>query len=308
MNELQRQAYLSAMGIQLYYPRSPLAGAKASPASHLVPSTTLSTPSAADADSGQQRQFEAAPGTESPAPTVAVAAPSGRGVSSTEVEPAALSIDAEESVPQSSPERDDETLLEPGNETGMQAAQEAESGGEPQAELKFELCYYKISTELAVIDEIPHHSGGKSHSHSLVLLRAILLALGVDSEGRQFKRETFSWPLAAALELKSEPALEARKALLGFIKKRQETDEFSNLLIFAGQIDEILMHHEDGAEVRDYRFANYNYYLTITRSLRSMLAYPMLKRDTWQHLQPLRQRLADRANNHLPGITPDTPE
>ena len=250
MDELKRQAYLSAMGIQLYYPRSSLAAAKASPASHLAPSITVSTPSAA------------------------------------------LTVDGEEAAAQSVPENNEETLLEPENEPGKEREQEVESGGEPQAGLKFELCYYKINAELAVIDEIPHHSGEKSHSHSLALLRAILLALGVDSKDCQFKPETFSWPLAAALEMKSEPALEARKALLGFIKKRQEIDLFRNLLIFAGQIDEILMHAEGGEEARDHQFANCNYHVTITSSLRSMLAYPMLKRDTWHHLQPLRQRLA----------------
>ena len=247
MDELKRQAYLSAMGIQQYYPRSALAGAKASP---LAPSITVSTPSAA------------------------------------------LSVDSEEATPQSPPVSDEEALPEPENEPGKEREQEAESGGEPQAGLRFELCYYKINAELAVIDEIPHHSGEKSHSHSLALLRAILLALGVDSKDCQFKPETFSWPLAAALEMKSEPALEARKALLGFIKKRQEIDLFRNLLIFAGQIDEILMHAEGGEEVRDHQFANCNYHVTITSSLRSRLAYPMLKRDTWHHLQPLRQRLA----------------
>lgn len=250
MDELRRQAYLNAMGIQQYYPRSSLAGAKASPASHLAPSITLSTPSAA------------------------------------------LTVDSEEAARQGPPGGNDETLLEPENEAGKEPEQEAESGGEPQAELKFELCYYKINAELAVIDEIPHHSGEKSHTHSLALLQAILLALGVDSKDCQFNPETFSWPLAAALEMKSEPALEARKALLGFIKKRQEIDRFGNLLIFAGQIDEILVHREGEEEGRDYQFANCNYYVTITSSLRSMLAYPMLKRDTWHHLQPLRQRLA----------------
>lgn len=249
MEELQRQAYLSAMGIQLYYPRREVAGAKALPASHLVPSNALSTPSPA------------------------------------------LTVDSEEAASQSAPGKNEETSPAPEHETENDAERKAESGGEPQRGLKFELCYYKINAELAVIDEIPHHSGEKSHSHSLALLQAILLALGVDSKDCQFKPETFSWPLAAALEMKSEPALEARKALLGFIKKRQEIDLFRNLLIFAGQIDEILMHPSGEEESRDFQFANCDYYVTITSSLRSMLAYPMLKRDTWHHLQPLRQRL-----------------
>jgi hypothetical protein len=249
MDEFKRQAYLSAMGIQLYYPRSALVGAKASPASHLASLVT-------------------------PPPS------------------AALTVDGEGAAPQRAPGNNEGIMLEPENEPGKEREREAESGGESQAGLKFELCYYKINAELAVIDEIPHHSGEKSHSHSLALLRAILLALGVDGKDCQFKPVTFSWPLAAALEMKSEPALEARKALLGFIKKRQEIDLFRNLLIFAGQIDEILMLAEGGEDARDYQFANCSYYVTITSSLRSMLAYPMLKRDTWHHLQPLRQRLA----------------
>jgi hypothetical protein len=35
-----------------------------------------------------------------------------------------------------------------------------------------------------------------------------------------------------------------------------------------------------------------NYYMTLTSTLSAMLSYPLLKKQVWAHLQPLKKRLA----------------
>lgn len=256
MDEYKRQAYLSAMGIQTYFPRTRLAGAKASPPYPLAEAITPSRGLLANAEPGFQRGVNKTP------------------------------ADVEREAPR---QQTDHGIIE---QSKLESGEEAGNEEEPQAELKFELCYYKIDEALAVIDEIPHQCLGKSDIHAIHLLRAILLAVGVDANHCEFIPETFSWPLAAQLDMNNKPARAARKALLGFIRKRHEIDQFKNLLIFAGQIDELLTAKEGGQEQRDYQWPDCNYYVTTTTSLQSMLAYPLLKREVWQHLQPLRQRLA----------------
>jgi len=72
---------------------------------------------------------------------------------------------------------------------------------------------------------------------------------------------------------------------------RQQQDGFSNLLVFAGEIDELLVKKSGKEEVRDYKVEQADYYFTITNSLQMMLSYPRLKREVWDQLQPLKQRL-----------------
>lgn len=280
MNEVQRQAYLNAMGIQLYFPRIRLAGAKASPQHQLATAPKLAALEYAVTDAVSE-------------PATSVASSSGSAQQASQP----LHNISNDSGTEAGNEEDNNNQGKEFNDKSVDAdSREGEAETEPPAELKFELCYYPISNKLAVIDEIPHHLGGESQVHSITLLRAILLALGLDSSHCEFLPQTFSWPLAAQLDMKNEPTLAARKALLGFIKKRHELDQFENLLIFAGQVDELLTVREDGQELRDFQFSDSdissNYRLTITTSLQSMLAYPLLKRDVWKQLQPLRQRLA----------------
>jgi hypothetical protein len=284
MNEVQRQAYLKAMGIQSYFPRISLAGAKASPQYQLDSATELATPEAAVSELASPAASSSGSTREPRQPLHKTSKESGSEVGNKE-----YSSNKRQQI-------SDKNVEESSRGSDQEAAAETDS----PAELKFELCYYPISNKLAVIDEVPHHWGGESQAHSVALLQAILRALEVNSSHCEFLPETFSWPFAAQLDMKIKPALAARKALLGFIKKRHEINRFENLLIFAGQLDELLTVNEDGKEQRDFQFfdsditsnSSSNYRITITTSLQSMLAYPLLKRDAWKQLQSLRQRLS----------------
>jgi hypothetical protein len=262
MNESQRQAYLSAMGIQPYYPRRPLAAAKPSPRYEFDPDrlsttgTVVTTPARPIRDS-QPEPKPATRTTSAPrAPVVPVSA-----------QPLA---------------RKEPTAAVPADTA---AAADA---------LRFRLHYYRISESLAVIDEVPHQQARNEAGSSLSLLHGILKALGVECGEVTFEPELFHWPLAEGMAMKNDPAVEARKALQGFITMRQQTDRFKHLIIFAGQVEEVLGSASQPLN-RDAMAESGSYYVTITHSLQSMLAYPVLKRDVWAHLQPLRKRLADAA-------------
>ena len=126
---------------------------------------------------------------------------------------------------------------------------------------------------------------------SLSLLRNILTALGVNADSCNFSSANFDWPIVEGLSVATEPNQAARQALGGFITMRQQQDGFSNLLVFAGEIDELLVKKSGKEEVRDYKVEQADYYFTITNSLQMMLSYPRLKREVWDQLQPLKQRL-----------------
>ena len=90
--------------------------------------------------------------------------------------------------------------------------------------------------------------------------------------------------------MKNTPRIEAAKAISGFLQMRKETDGFTNLLVFAGQIEDVLLQFDASKSARDFESSK-GYFITVTHSLASMLAVSTLKRDAWQHLQSLKKRI-----------------
>ncbi|NQV69721.1 MAG: hypothetical protein HQ498_06820 [Pseudohongiella sp.] len=310
MNEVQRQAYLKVMGIQTYFPKSILLGAKPSPA-YEFPLETLQK-----LDPGSARQASAGLSIKPERSYAAgLVARVEKGIESRGVEsrPAEGVKETSESaaknagiarVPRSlKPPRSESTAAISlagsrlkqvnGEESKTLATSEESIVAEAENELRFKLRYFRISEKLAVIDEVPHQKSERLNAEDLVLLKAILAALKLDTGGVDFQPESFSWPLAAGLSMKNDPAEEAKRALSGFVQMRHETDRFANLLVFSAQVDSLLVRPLDGTESRDFAATNSNYFITVTSSLHSMLAYPALKREVWQQLQPLRRRLAE---------------
>ena len=121
-------------------------------------------------------------------------------------------------------------------------------------------------------------------------MQAILKALGQDGFEPNRTAEEFSWPLLSGYSMKNTPSIEAAKAISGFLQMRKETDGFTNLLVFAGQVEDVLLQFDANKNVRDFESSK-GYFITVTHSLASMLAVSTLKRDVWQHLQALRKRI-----------------
>ena len=274
MNELQRQAYLKAMGVELYFPRLPLSGARPSPHYDVGALTAESEPTQADHSLDARKMLAAA--LEKPTASLVPAKP------------------AKAAMP-ANPAPATETSPPPPSSLSLLTSQQQEPAVDTSAtadELKFSLRYYKISPQLAVVDEIPHQQAQSGQSAAIALLKAILLALEVDISACDFQPESLSWPLAEELMMKNDPRVEASNALLGFIRVRKDLDDFENLLVFGSQIDELLMAQRGDLEQRDFQATGSDYFITLSNSLQSVLAYPQLKRDVWRQLQLLRLRLA----------------
>lgn len=167
-------------------------------------------------------------------------------------------------------------------------------------QLHFRLNYYRISSTLAVIDEVPFQQQGQAPNTVRALLKAILQALGINPESSDLQADQFNWPLESGIAVKGDPALAAQQALLGYITMRQQRDGFQQLLVFSAQLSPLLLQDRAGQDKDQARFdqlaAGGSFHITVTHSLQSLLAHPILKRETWEHLQALRQRLASPGN------------
>jgi hypothetical protein len=191
-------------------------------------------------------------------------------------------------------------------ETEKPAVQDIESiapvadvGAETATEFSFKIRYFHINEQLAVIDELPYAQGDEGAGVKIDLLKAILSALKVNWNDSDFRTESFSWPIDSPMEIEGDTKLAAQQILKGFIAQRHGARKFDNLLVFAGQIEAILAEPvkteigtEKGEVSQDFIQMPQNYHMTLTSTLSAMLSYPLLKRQVWAHLQPLKKRLA----------------
>lgn len=257
MNEAQRQAYLKAMGIQGYYPKFTLPGAKPSPRYEAIEDQPVLEKRIEDSSKPsrpeQQNQSDQHAAQES----------------DVVIEQVSVSV----------------------LDKGLNANIQPEQITTDTNTLKFSLRYYRINDSLAVIDEWPYLMIGNSSEETLTLLRNILMALEIDTDGCDFSSKDFDWPLMEGLPLTTEPIEAARQALGGFIAMCHDQDGFCNLLVFAGQMEKLLVKKSAKGEQRDYMVEPAGYYFTITSSLQMILSHPKLKREVWDQLQKLRERL-----------------
>jgi len=280
MNETQRQAYLHVMGIQSYFPRVPVAAAKLSP-EYILEIQPL--PVSLKASEKQQ----------------AVKAQSANPYSSAEPK---LSNDQTHAVGRAAALIDSGVNLASATlpAQGSAAVPFVTESANAEHPLRFRLHYFRISSTLSVIDEVPYQKQTKVSDAVNSLLLAILQALGENPEAEALRAEQFDWPLESGFAVKGDPAMAAQQALLGYLAMRKQRDGFQQLLVFSAQLPALLIGDKVGACKNTDQFdqfaVNGNYHLTVTHSLQSLLAHPILKRETWAHLQPLRQRLASLQN------------
>ena len=265
MNESQRIVYLRAMGIDVYYPRAILPGAKPSPAYEfdlIEEGQTLPIDS-----SSVQEEENKAPDTQ------LEIAENGRA------EPESIE---QEAAARAGPDAKVDLI---------EAEQPEQIKEEESSELRFSLRYFRVTDSVAVIDEYPLQQSADSRDKSLHLLRNILRALNIEVEVEVLSPELFSWPLIEGLTEETDSANAAKQALQGFIAGRQEQDGFKNLIVFVGVIDDLLVGPERAENRRDYQIENSDTFITITESLQSMLSFPDLKKDAWHQLQPVLLRI-----------------
>jgi len=320
MKEEARQTYLKVMGIQTYFPRIAFSNAKAAPSLKFSHLTGLSS-STRDAEIVHRAK-----------PTFVAELPQSKA-SDQDTDPVKHASDDVTKNQQGKNEPQAKGMLSEiplqlaekvavetivnksvvGIETTFKkVAKETSSTENSSDALRFNLRYYRINQELAVISEIPHLQNNSHQKEALTLLRAILAALGVDPSNCSFTPESFDWPLAENLSMKNDPKTEASNALRGFLKVRHVQDGFHNLLILSNQLEELLLprwrtttnpsgnavNQVAAVEVtHDFELDNEEVICTLVTSVQSMLSMPLLKREAWKQMQALRQRIA--ANHTL---------
>ena len=286
MNEFQRQAYLKVMDIQPFYLKKVLPTAKASPR-YDYPQDI--------------QELEGLASAQEPSKTAGVVSGLSLGQENLAIDgnrPAGLSgLKAE--LRQAT----GKSLGKLARETEKSVKQDpvpmpyVEAEVEVATEFNFKIRYFHINDQLAVIDELPYAKGDEGSDSKIALLKAILSALKVNWSDSDFRTESFSWPIDSSMHSDGDSKLAAQQILRGFIAQRHGARKFSNLLVFAGQIEAILAESGvvdagDGEGLQDFLQLPQGYHMTLTSTLSAMLAYPMLKRQVWAHMQPLKKRLA----------------
>jgi hypothetical protein len=264
MNEQQRQAYLEAMGIQVYYPRQPLANALASP--------DYVWPEPAEPQAGTHP----AAGSDSAGKAKAARPASARVV-----------VDLDESRRERRRESPADSAA--ATQQAQEQAQEQEAANAEPA-LQFRLAFYRPGPDLAVLSELPMQARADS-AEARELLGNILLALSVESRDSDWQAEMFNWPLSPDMPAREATEEHARQALGGFITQRRQQGGFSNLLLFSSRLAPLMPGAARDQGTGDFPARKLNCQVCCVESLQAMLALPELKREVWQQLQPLRQRL-----------------
>lgn len=282
MKETQRIAYLRQMGYQQYYSRFILPGAKASVI-----------------DMAELADFETAKTARSPRMAIGDQDKvKRRGVTSAQDGAHVTKSGIAGATTPSSPSASRAAELAVSNRQEIRPAPDAAAGTSPtdtQANtesLRFNLQFYRINEQLAVVNEAPHQLRGKDNKDAVGLLKNILLALGVDQQTTSsLQADGFQWPIAEGLDAGNDPKHAAKLALQGFISQRHEQFGFDNLLLLTAQLSPMLTAAGGKQTLGDLKSQESAYPVTLSHSLQAMLAHPELKREAWMHMQALRSRI-----------------
>ena len=303
LSDTQKGMYLQAMGIQAYYPRRPLPGAKPSNA---YASAGLSTEapvrkeegvSAAAAAQKVLQILNPASSAQPARSAASAASPSNRALSK-RVQAVAESLkQAEHKAAPSATHSPEPADLASSASAGAQSN---------RAPLRFVLAYIPVSEHLAVITELPWSKSAALSAASATLLSGILNALGISVEAQHLHPMVFTWPLFedAGLEFDEEGA---RQTLEGFVAKRIRLRPVKNLLLMAEDAAPLLFPEGylegKGAVLQHPRLA---LRVILTHSLSVMepaqdpaLALQVKERKglTWKILQPLQGSLNGTENS-----------
>ena len=270
MDEIRRQAYLTAMGIGTCFPRSP---------------TQLALPPEI-VTVARERAFayKARPDIEDEEKQISTAVENKQsvdadlfpiGIGPKNVKPGKLNSSNQNNVAE--PSEHSAELFE----QQTVESQQQEDNIEP-VELRFSLQFYCVNEQLAVINEIPYLDNNSADESLQILLLAILKSLGIELKYLE-EPQVFRWPLAEDDNAGIERIPEALLTLGGFMRKRLESSDYSQLLIFAAQCRELLQ--SDQSDVRV--FGDVDAQVTITHSLHAMLRVAALKKEVWQDIQIL---------------------
>jgi hypothetical protein len=253
MNELQRQAYMEAMGVDSYVPRLVLPAA--------LPSQLCEWP-VMEASPASPSPVSASPDTitaETPAPVRAA------GNGSAAAMQALLGENAKPSVKK----------VAPAASQGL-----VKANTNKKAVPHFSLSIISGNNILIVDESLPGHVNPEDY---LLLLHNMLFALGVGKQ--QLSIDTFNWPVSKNSQVdQSETA--ARQAIDAFLAKKSEQLKSQYLIVMGASAANFVTNKVLVAGVLT-RHDYLDIELIHTSSASPMLSDALLKRKVWQDLKPL---------------------
>ena len=266
--EGHRLAYLQEMGIQAYFPRRPLPGARPSARYADLPSALAAQTSQADEPTGTAEQVLQVLAAVETAPEPAPVRPES-------VAPPVVRV----AEPVQAPVRE-EAKVE--SAAGHEAASAQET-------VKFAFAYIPVNEHLAVISELPWTRSASLSPSCRKLLADILRALGLPVQEPHLNPMIFTWPLFEDVQMQGDSA---RHTLEGFLARRLKLQPVRYLFIFAEQAAPYLF-PVDAEPVREtfFRHPRFEVEVCVTHSLNAMDAVRELKRPVWDLLKPLQGRL-----------------
>lgn len=268
MDETRRLAYLSVMGIDCYLQRE----------SRPVASVGLVDAPAVDreADKEQSPARHSLPGLQDPADAN----------QRPEEDPSQNEVPEEKQAQkrEKRSEASSESRPESRSETRPEAGQQKAAAKNAIAPLRFSLQYYRISEQLAVINEVPYLGSARPENEVQNLLAAILRAIGQDIDLPGPDR--FNWPLSADDDASGRRAPEAYQALQGFLRKRLRNNTMRVVVVFGNQLEDLF-----ASSGVDQQLNAVCGQIIHTHSLDAMLKVPALKRSVWDSVRAIPELL-----------------
>ncbi len=249
MQEILRQEYLSNIGIDSYFPKVVLPGAKASEQYEWQDEEL-----AASFEGNQQSLDQST-------------------LSSDKVEQAKISADFPLKQTNNKP-LNDKALRSNIDEAPRASESEAkpEETTEAASEVRFQLVFAQINQDLLVAAVLPHfQSGGAFKPQQKQLLKNLCRAFGFETDAINYEIKAFRWPLIEAAHMdKSKDA--AKSSLKAYLSQLAVEFQYRTLLLMSENIAS-LVHVDSDCQ------------LIVCRSLDEMLKMPKLKREVWLALK-----------------------
>lgn len=296
LSDVQKGLYLKEMGIQSYFPRRALPGAKPSRAyasGYLAAKATAQDSGSSALNTAKEVLQLLQPSAPTPSekpqmPVADVATPAASAKVSEQVQALAATLAADtNNIP--AVERKVIETPEPPQSINTPAP----------TPIRFAFAFIPVNEHLAVITELPWSKSVSFSSTSQTLLAGILKALGVPVEAQHLNPMVFTWPLFEGAGLDLDGA-SARQTLEGFVAKRLRLRPVQHLLLMAEDAAQFLFPEGDLDEsVKVLKHPRLDVSVVMTHSLSAMEpgrdpafteTINERKRQTWQTLQPLKAK------------------
>ena len=272
LSEHHRQAYLDAMGIQVWFPRVELPHAIPARTLEGVVDPMLTEPSLREGTAPSVPDADDAPSTDS-SPTTPV-------LGSADILNR-MGLSAPES---SSPAITPAKALEP---------QETVPDPAPSTISQFRLVVVPLGEHHLAVTEMPYTGLNQFSRYHLRLLQDIARALKLPSPGQQFRE--FAWPLSVGaahgslLSQVSQDDRAAADAVSAFLQNQFGLSRQHTILLFGQAAARFVIDpHKPFDTLRGVQAGLFdNQHVAVTYSLNELMKIPALKADAWTDLRPL---------------------